>query len=120
MELTWEQEKGVIKLTQKTAIESLTREFGIVPTEIPSKSLPLNPEMFKEPVSKGDLAPLEKYQSLLESLLYIARQTRPEISIHVNLLGHRTSKASHNNMQAALQVLRYLMSTETNGLTIPK
>ena len=118
MELTWEEDS--VKLTQKTAIGNLAKEFGIVPTEIPSKSLPLNPEMFKEPTSEEDLTPLQEYQSLVGSLLYIARHTRPEISIHVNLLGRRTSKASHNNMQAALRVLRYLTSTLTDGLTIQK
>ena len=117
MELTWE--KGV-KLTQKIAIGNLAKEFGIVLTKVPSKSLPLNPEMFKESTSEEDLAPLQEYQSLVGSLLYIARHTRPEISIHVNLLGRRTSKASHNNMQAALQVLRYLTSTPMDGLTIQK
>ena len=118
MELTWEEDS--VKLTQKTAIGNLAKEFGIVPTEIPAKSLPLNPEMFKEPTSEEDLTPLQEYQSLVGSLLYIARHTRPEISIHVNLLGRRTSKASHNNMQAALRVLRYLTSTLTDGLTIQK
>ena len=119
MELTWE-EKGTVKLTQRTAIGNLAKEFEIALTEVPSKSLPLNPEIFKEPTNEEDLAPLDKYQSLVGSLLYIARHTRPEISIHVNLLGRRTSKASNNNMRAALQVLRYLMSTQTDGLTILK
>ena len=117
MELTWGE--GV-KLTQKTAIGNLAKEFGIVLTEVPSKSLPLNPEVFKEPINEEDLAPLQEYQSLVGSLLYIARHTRPEISIHINLLGRRTPKASQSNMQAALQILRYLMSTQTDGLTIQK
>ena len=59
MELTWEEDS--VKLTQKTAIGNLAKEFGIVPTEIPSKSLPLNPEMFKEPTSEEDLTPLQEY-----------------------------------------------------------
>ena len=78
---------------------------------VPSRSLPLNSEMFREPTNEESLTPLQDYQSLIGSLLYIARHTRLEISVHVNLLGRRTSRASHNNMQAALQVLRYLMST---------
>ena len=87
---------------------------------VPSRSLPLNSEMFREPTNEESLTPLQDYQSLIGSLLYIARHTRLEISVHVNLLGRRTSRASHNNMQAALQVLRYLMSTWTDGLTIQK
>ena len=120
MELNWEE--GKVKLTQRTAIGNLAKEFEITQIIVPSKSLPLNPESFKEPNDQEQISTLElqKYQSLIGSLLYIARHTRPEISIHVNLLGRRTSKASHNNMQAALQVLRYLISTQADGLTIQK
>lgn len=93
MELTWEKERGVVKLTQRTAIEELIKEFRIVLTEIPSISLPRNPKVFKEPTSTQELVPLQEYQSLIGSLLYIAQHTRPDISIHVNLLGRRTFKA---------------------------
>ena len=40
--------------------------------------------------------------------------------MHVNLLGWRTSKPSQVNLQAGLQVIRYLISTKENGLTIQK
>ena len=94
MELTWEKERGVVKLTQRTAIENLINQFRIVLTEIPSISFPRNPEVFKEPTSEQELVPLQEYQSLVGSLLYIAQHSRPDISIYVNLLGGRTSKAS--------------------------
>ena len=74
MELSWE--KGKIKLTQKAAIGNLAKEFRIVQANVPSKSLPLNSEMFKEPTTEEGLAPLQEYQSLVGSLLYIARHTR--------------------------------------------
>ena len=59
-----------------------------------------------------------KYQSLVESLLYINLMTRPNISLHVNLLQKQTSKPGINNMQTALQVGQYLASTKTKGLLI--
>ena len=122
MELTWEG-KGTVKLTQKTAIGNLAKEFGVTQTIVPSKSLPMNLEMFKEPQNEEEVMTnegVQQYQSLVGSLLYIARHTRPEISIHVNLLGRRTSKPSQVNLQAGLQVIRYLISTKENGLTIQK
>ena len=56
------------------------------------------------------------YQSLVGSLLYICRHTRPELSIHVNLLGRRTSKPSMTNWDTAMHVLRYLLSTKEEGI----
>ena len=121
MELTWTGPKRKqIKLTQKTSIENLEKEHGLQASNIPTKSLPLNPILFEPPKEGEEVTPsqLQKYQSLVGSLLYINRCTRPEISIQVNLLGRRTSRASHNNIQAAMHVLRYLASSKEKGVTI--
>ena len=122
MELTWDKHKSV-KLTQKTSIGNLEKEYDLPASNIPTRSLPLNPTLF-EPLKEHEeeLAPsqLKKYQSLVGSLLYINRCTRPEISIQVNLLGRRTSQASQNNLQAAMHVLRYLASSKEKGIIIKR
>ena len=46
--------------------------------------------------------------------------TRPEISLHVNLLGRRTSKPSQDNLRTAKALGQYLASTINEGLTIRK
>ena len=119
MELTWI--KGEVKLTQTTSIGNLEKEHGLPASNIPTKSLPLNPSLFEAP-NGNELPPdqLKKYQSLVGSLLYINRCTRPEISIQVNLLGRRTSRASNSNLQAAMHVLRYLASSKEKGITIKR
>jgi len=63
---------------------------------------------------------LAQYQVVVGGLLFIARMTRPEISIHVNLLGRRIKDASPTNYQTALGVLRYLHSTSSDGLILRK
>ena len=121
MELTWNQNKKEVKLTQKTSIEKLEKEHDLQVLNIPTRSLPLNPTLFDPPKeSKEELAPnqLKTYQSLVGSLLYINRCTRPEISIQVNLLGRRTSRASRSNLHAAMHVLRYLASSKEKGIII--
>ena len=116
MELTWGL--GYVKLTQKLAIDNLTKEFGITLT-IPTKSLPLNINNYSEIKEEESNPEIQKrYQSLVGSLLYIARHTRPEISLHVNLLGRRTSHATSSNLKVALQVLRYLASSSEDGIII--
>ena len=121
MELTWtESRRKQVTLTQKTSIENLEKEHGLQASSVPTRSLPLNPILFEPPKEGEEVTPsqLQKYQSLVGSLLYINRCTRPEISIQVNLLGRRTSRASHNNIQAAMHVLRYLASSKEKGITI--
>ena len=46
--------------------------------------------------------------------------TRPDISLHVNLLGRRTSKPSQDNLRTAKQLGQYLASTIDEGLTVKK
>ena len=119
MELTWTKKKKEVKLTQRTSIVNLAKEHDLQVSNIPTRSLPLNPILFEPPKDQElTLDQLKKYQSLVGSLLYINRCTRPEISIQVNLLGRRTSRASQNNMQAAMHVLRYLVSSKERGVTI--
>ena len=63
----------------------------------------------------------KKYQSLVGSLLYINRCTRPEISVHVNLLGRRTAYPSQSNMVvAAICILKYFVSSKEESITLTK
>ena len=119
MELSWGSE--YVKLTQKTAIGNLAKEFEIA-MAISTRSLHLNvndyaPPMEKEPIN---FELQKKYQSLVGSLLYITRHTRPEISIHVNLLGRRTSHPSQLNLQTGIRILKYLQSSIEDGITLKR
>ena len=118
MELIWD--KNSVKLTQRTSIEKLAKEHGLPASSVRTKSLPLTMTLFKPPKEGEELAPnqLQKYQSLVGSLLYISWCTGPEISIQVNLLGRRTSRASSSNLQATMHVLRYLVSSKAKGIII--
>jgi hypothetical protein len=57
---------------------------------------------------------------MIGSLLYITRTTRPEISIHINLLGRRAQDPSVRNMQVARQTLSYVNSTKHERLLLRK
>ena len=118
MELTWGPNNGWVKLTQKAALGNLIKEFAIT-TTIPTKSLPLNINDYLEIKEEESNPKLQrKYHSLVESLLYITRHTRPEITLHTNLLGQRTSHATPSNLKAGLQVLKYLASSLEDGIKI--
>ena len=85
---------------------------------IPTKSLPLNPNDYAETQEQTTPELLKKYQSLVGSLLYIARHTRPEITLHTNLLGRRTSNATPNNLKTGSQILKYLASSSEDGVKL--
>ena len=116
MELTWDKEDSV-KLTQKDAIGKLMTEHSIPSS--PRLSLPSNPSYY-EPHDQETLQDPTKYQSIVGSLLYISRMTRPDISFIVNLLGQRTSDPSPINLAVAREVCKYLSSTKEDGVTIAK
>ena len=46
--------------------------------------------------------------------------TRPEISVHVNLLGRHAQKPTTVHLQSAYRVLSYLISTQSEGLKLRK
>ena len=114
MELTWEN--GTVRLTQQDSIGKLVKEHEI--PVIPNRSIPLDPTGYAEPNDNEILSDPTKYQSLVGSLLYINRMTRPDISLHVNLLGRRTSKPGINNLRTAKQLGQYLASTSKEVLVL--
>ena len=114
MELEWKN--GSIKLTQQDSIGKIVKEHEI--PVIPNRSIPLDPAGYAEPNNHELLPDPTKYQSLLGRLLYINRITRPDISLHLNLLGRQTSKPGINNLRTAKQLRQYLASTSKEGLVI--
>ena len=102
----WQEELRSVK--QTTAIGNLPNQHGVQLT-IPTRSLPLHASGKEEETLAED--PKKVYQSLIGSLLYICRHTRPELSIQVNLLGRRTSKPSTTNWDTAMRIFQYLAST---------
>ena len=51
------------------------------------------------------------YQSIVESLMYIAGCTRPDIQFAANHLGRYMSKPMQKHVQAAKRVIKYLKQT---------
>lgn len=93
--------------------------YAIPSNSSQQKSLPTNLELFSR-ISSPDEQKCNKtkFQALVGSLLFIARMTRPDVAIHVNLLGWLAEDPSAINFQAATKVLTYLLSTKSEGVII--
>ena len=60
------------------------------------------------------------YRSLVGSLLYIAKQTRPDIVWIVNVLSRFMDKPANSHWLAGKRVLRYLQATKSLKLVYPR
>ncbi|XP_055604467.1 uncharacterized protein LOC129752721 [Uranotaenia lowii] len=57
------------------------------------------------------MATIEKYQSLVGSLLYVAVCTRPDLAITASILGRKVCKPTERDWTEAKRALRYLKGT---------
>ena len=118
MEIKWI--KDAVVLTQTRLIETTFHMHFTTPSHQGKSSLPLNPILFEHTNETEEGCPKTQYQAIVGSLLYIARMTRPEISVQVNLLGRCAANPSAANMSAARKVLEYLYSTKQEGIILRK
>ena len=100
-------------LTQTTLIENIAKAHGVNGTK---HSLSTDSTFFE--ADENDPSDQKEFQKIIGGLLYIARTTRPEIMIHINLLGRRTKAPSASNLRTARDICRYLLSTKYEGLRI--
>ena len=86
----------------------------------PSKT----PAEFKLKLEKGnelsEMANERVYRGLVGSLLFLAKQTRPDIMWIVNVLSRFMDKPTTDHWNAAKRVLRYLKETKTLKLRYPR
>jgi len=102
IELSWNKDNTEVILTQRALIESIHQRHRKSGTK---SSLPLDERHYAARIADEEQAPQKEYQSLIGGLLFIARMTRPEISIYVNLLGRRAQDPSIYNLEGARRVL---------------
>jgi hypothetical protein len=105
-----------IRLTQKEYARSILQKFGMGEGER-GKPIPMAPGTV---LVKGEDEPLpaeNEYCAIVGSLLYLAVNTRPDISYAVGVLSRHMSAPTVKHMQAAKYVLRYLRQTVEFGLS---
>ena len=61
---------------------------------------------------------MKKYLSLVMSLMYLARLTRPDILLPVTYLATRSHHCNQNDWKQAIKICHYLRNTATHGIVI--
>jgi hypothetical protein len=122
--VTRDLERRTITLSQTALIDKVINEFGQgdahaaetpmvagLQLQRPDKNAPVLPEV-KE---WGERTP---YRSLVGSLMYIARGTRPDICYAAGRLAGFLDCYRPEHWEAAIRVVRYLKGTRTMGLVL--
>ena len=105
-----QMQDGKVMLDQKKYLINILRKFGLENAKTVSTPSDANVKLEKE---DGYSNPVDAtyYQSLVDSLLYAAMATRPDIVHTVGMLGRYNSAPNETYMTAAKRVCRYLKGT---------
>ena len=112
-----DRESDDVIVTQETYAEQLLVQADM--QKCKSVDTPFPPDInFTEADSedKLDAQLASKYRSLVGGLLYLARGTRPDLAVGVNILSRYVSKAGKRHYAALRHMLRYIRGTTSQGL----
>lgn len=111
------QRMEAFHLTQKGLVQKTIDEY-LANDNKPNPADPASDELLK--AESGDQTPADRkiFLSLVMTLMYVARLTRPDILLAVTVLSTRCTKPTAQDMKHALRVLRYLRGTIGHGILI--
>lgn len=102
-------EAGDFYIIQKKYINEVIESCGL--DKAKESQIPLDTGYGKQLVKEELLPDNKKYQKLVGQLLYIAINTRPDISASVSILSQKVSKPSMNDWNELKRIVRYLKGT---------
>ena len=108
-----------ITLDQETYIGSVLEKFSMHDSN-PSKTPAENNFKIVKATEVRQLVDETLYRSLVRSLLYMAKQTRPNIVWIVMVLSHFMDKPPNSDWMAAKRVFRYLKATKSLKPVYPR
>uniref|UniRef100_H3GKF0 Integrase catalytic domain-containing protein n=1 Tax=Phytophthora ramorum TaxID=164328 RepID=H3GKF0_PHYRM len=116
--VTYDEVDGY-ELDQEVTIMEIVRNFGMELAH--GVRAPIGPEWNEARDAEGEKLPVagsddvvtaKKFQSLVGSIMWIARCTRPDIAFAVHKTSRRTHNPTMNDWKLATRVLRYLGGTK--------
>lgn len=113
-----------IRVTQNGYRADVVSRFKELCDEyIPADRIPLTPtgpDFCDESKENTPSVSVNKYASLVMSMMYLARFTRPDILFACTVLSTWASKPDKTHMKKACRVLKYLAGSGNKGLTFRK
>jgi hypothetical protein len=119
MSIIHDRNRGIITINQKMIIEKILTSCGITHlSKVPAT--PAGEDVFEENENEELCPDTDKYLSLVMSLMYLARFTRPDILFAVSYLATKTQAPSTKDMKVLMRVIRYLHGTSQLKMRISK
>ncbi|CAI7806973.1 unnamed protein product [Closterium sp. NIES-53] len=110
-------DKGVLRLHQRRYCEGLAEKYGLQDGGKPATPLPsrftVEPCADEEVVGESDR---KLFHSMVGALNYAANHTRPDIAFATSRLASVVSRPSHEQLEAAKRLVRYVSATASVGL----
>ncbi|CAI7818338.1 unnamed protein product [Closterium sp. NIES-54] len=110
-------DKGVLRLHQRKYCEGLAEKYGLQDGGKPATPLPsgftVEPCADEEVVGESDR---KLFHSMVGALNYAANHTRPDIAFVTSRLASVVSRPSHEQLEAAKRLVRYVSATASVGL----
>jgi hypothetical protein len=121
MNITRDGNDRVIRVDHEGSISKLIDEH--IPDEAKACGTPHQDTLFEVLEESGenctlDIVANKRYLSIVMSLMYIARLTRPDILLPVTYLASRSHYATGDDWEKLMRVLLYLKGTPKLGITI--
>jgi len=107
-----DREAGTIEISQESYIRSVLERFNICRTSSIPASPANNYRSVKDDVEAGDVP----FREVVGSLMWIANQTRPDISNAVRAVARHSHEPKKSHWKAAQKILNYLLETAHLGL----
>ena len=117
--------KNYLFIHQRRLIEKIEKEFKEYISNMKSKKTPMVSNQKITLPEENDtnilqLNDLRKYQSGVGSLLYLVRNSRPDIGNAVRELSKSMDRSNDENMNHLYNVIKYVVDTKSMGLKFSK
>ncbi|CAI7911791.1 unnamed protein product [Closterium sp. NIES-54] len=110
-------DKGVLRLHQRKYCEGLAEKYGLQDGGKPATPLPsgftVEPCADEEVVGESDR---KLFHSMVGALNYAANHTRPDTAFATSTLASVVSRPSHEQLEGAKRLVRYVSATASVGL----
>ena len=106
----------MLKLNQKTFIETLAKRFDVTTTA----RYPASPSANLGPRMKGESGGTWPYREAVSSLMWLVVWSKPEIYNATRVVARHVDDPSENHWQAVLQIIKYALGTKDQSLALER
>jgi hypothetical protein len=114
--------KRYLKLTQKGLVDKISESYPRAPEDRKQYPTPADSALFDCSAHEGasTLSEVQRreFLSVLMTLMYLARLTRPDVLMAVTYLASRTHVADTRDVECMRRIIRYLESSREKGVVI--